>query len=227
MQAQSFLKEFFDVIAGKSHAEGAENAVRSVENVLRPPRTPCERKIRFEHFHDRIASPTVSDSPSPATRYYKCRHSVRGVLQLPRVGEILPRKYKGGKTDYGVLLPRNSSTNVLAHELGHVVGLKDCFSRTVAMELMVGGDLPVQRGLFKCDGEDWGEETGRGFYPLGDDVESTLASVLMFGYDKGGKDVPANWIKALWENEILEERVREIPVGAHFLELDNGKVYSK
>lgn len=94
MQAQSFLKEFFDVIAGKSHAEGAENAVRSVENVLRPPRTPCERKIRFEHFHDRIASPTVSDSPSPVTRYYKCQTQVE--FRKDRKGATTMKMWRTG-----------------------------------------------------------------------------------------------------------------------------------
>ena len=87
-----------------------------------------------------------------------------------------------------VVIGRAASQESLAHELGHVLGLKDIYyevigehnGRPARLRLGIGGN-PVSLETFKPRTDDWGDETGRGFYERSDTIASIIKRLLMHG----------------------------------------------
>lgn len=97
---------------------------------------------------------------------------------------------------------------------------------TAAGELIEHGNMPVKRGDFSTSGQDWGRESGRGFYSIADDLESLAEQMLMYGEDTGhGRDIPGQWFKSLRRDTLFEENTVEAPVGAEFINRNPEEVY--
>ena len=145
------------------------------------------------------------------------------------LGDILSRK-KANALNYHkwIVVGRKASESALAHELGHVLGLGDCYMTTATDELIVNGDEPVKRGDFSTEGQDWGRESGRGFYLLEDTLESLAESMLMHGVDIGqGRDIPWQWVRSLREGTLLEDDTIDAPVGAQYINHNPEEIYNR
>ena len=87
-----------------------------------------------------------------------------------------------------VVVGRAASRESLAHELGHVLGLKDIYyemigehnGRPARFRLAIRNN-PVSLETFKPRTDDWGDETGRGFYERSDTIASIIKRLLMHG----------------------------------------------
>ena len=75
------------------------------------------------------------------------------------------------------------STRVLAHELGHLLGLSDIYDSYHGKYEMAGHSSVVGGGCFSDGTHDWGEESKRGFYRVVDTQGNMVRSILMCGYD--------------------------------------------
>ena len=126
-----------------------------------------------------------------------------------------------------IVVGHEASMLITAHELGHVLGLDDCYTRTRLGELIAGGTLPVHHGDFEVSGQDWWLESGRGFYSLGDEVEIVAEKMLMFGLDTSGCDIPGLWFKSLRRGTLFEDDTVEAPVGAMYIKRNPEEVYSR
>ena len=126
-----------------------------------------------------------------------------------------------------IVVGHEASMLVTAHELGHVLGLDDCYTRTRLGELIVGGTSPVHHGDFEVSGYDWWLESGRGFYSLGDEVEIVAEKMLMFGIDTSGCDIPGLWFKSLRRDTLFEDDTVDAPVGALYIKRNPEEVYSR
>jgi len=145
------------------------------------------------------------------------------------LGDIVSRKKASALSHHKwIVVGRRASAVAPAHELGHVLGLDDCYVMTAAGELIVDGDKPVQRGTFSTSGQDWWRESGRGFYSLADELATMAEQLLMYGVDSGiGRDIPGLWFRSLRRDTLLEDDTVEAPVGALYIKHNSEEVYRK
>ena len=89
----------------------------------------------------------------------------------------------------------------MAHEIGHALGLEDCYSENddVAPPVLVAsGNDSIGVSFFSNAGRDWGPESGRGFYPADATIRSILSEFAMYGADIGDLlDIPSGAVYSL------------------------------
>ena len=152
------------------------------------------------------------------------------------VGGIVNPSVAAITTEFGVIIGRTDFKYVLAHELGHTLGLKDiCHSVQVAANgtntiWSLGARLnPLDKHVFTDHEHDWRRETGRGFYENCDTIASTIDMLLMLGVESSTStnnvigDIPSGKVYGL--SKILDKDHQN--VGASGIEPSNEKVYSK
>ena len=138
------------------------------------------------------------------------------------------RNVKAFRHHKWIVVGREASLSATAHELGHVLGLDDCYIMTAADELIVNGDKPVKRGDFSTSGQDWWRESGRGFYSIADELEAIAEQMLMYGEDAAnGCDIPGQWFKSLRRDTVFEDDTVEAPVGAAYINRNPEEVYRR
>ena len=102
------------------------------------------------------------------------------------------RELGGCQISGGVFISNKCSDHTLAHELGHALGLWDCYDSYSSLRDQNSGlpplevkdpDLPISPARFQARPRDWGDETGRGFYALSDTYRSVIKQFLMYGDD--------------------------------------------
>ena len=139
----------------------------------------------------------------------------------------------------GIFIPNGMPVESLAHELGHALRLFDTYldnwhsvfgeptrrvelaERKASLEKRFWGDLA----------QDWGRESGRGFYEVSDTLEVTLRKFLMYGVYENlsdiGCDIPADTVWGLPANATGQGDARLIAIGARQTELHGNEVYSR
>ena len=113
---------------------------------------------------------------------------------------------------------------VLSHELGHIVGLADIYEyrkkRSGRIE-MTGLNEHISKECFSDQGNDWGAETGRGFYPATDTQCVIVQALLMYGYDNASVasavDLPSGGVRGLSATANHPFSTTNICVGANFI----------
>ena len=105
----------------------------------------------------------------------------------------------------------------LAHELGHVFGLKDIYDgyidshgrhvQSQDMEPNICGDDFFEKPA------DWNLETGYGFYESGDTRIRIVRKLLMYGFLSSGLDVPAGSVRGVPTATPPLASLTHIPVG--------------
>ena len=134
--------------------------------------------------------------------------------------------------DGGVLISRRAAITTLAHELGHVLGLQDCYDAAgngYGAPMLGRGECVLKERF--ASAQDWGRESGRGFYGKSDTVSSIVFTLLMSGIPNGayglGFDIPDGEVKAVGADAAIAGSGEMIPVGATHIEPENRKVFSK
>ena len=135
------------------------------------------------------------------------------------------------KSPLGIVVSQVATEHVVAHEIGHALGLEDCYSsnkyRRQPIFLANAGDS-VSAWAFSNARCDWGLESGRGFYPQGDTIEGILSEMLMYGVDVGDSlDIPSGSVYSLKKDASSPLQTFSSKVGSDFIKSDLSEVYSQ
>ena len=135
------------------------------------------------------------------------------------------------KSPLGIVISKNSSDHVVAHEIGHALGMEDCYiaNKRFSPPINIAGmGDPVSSQMFDDKGHDWGLESGRGFYPAHETIATTLPQMVMYGVDAGDShDIPSGSVYSLRRNANASNRTFSSKVGASFIKVDITEVYSR
>ena len=170
-------------------------------------------------------------------------HNVSGCINVYFVGGI--RKGAGNEdrpngfsVPGGVFVKSETPDLTLAHEFGHMLGLRDCYDIYKATDdensdeepLVVSDvELPISASRFQSRPRDWGNETGRGFYASTDTYRSILMQFLMFGEGMECRynfDIPDGMVECL-NNNHGEVSCGFGKIGATSIKPTNEGVYAK
>ena len=135
------------------------------------------------------------------------------------------------KSPLGIVISMNSSDHVVAHEIGHALGMEDCYIANKRFNPPINiagmGD-PISSQMFDDKGHDWGLESSRGFYPVHETIATTLPQMVMYGVDAGGShDIPSGSVYSLRRNAKASNQTFSSKVGANFIKVDITEVYSR
>ena len=128
------------------------------------------------------------------------------------------------RANQALFLSGVGNMRVLSHELGHIVGLADIYEyrkkRSGRIE-MTGLNEHISKECFSDQGNDWGAETGRGFYPATDTQCVIVQALLMYGYDNASVasavDLPSGGVRGLSATANHPFSTTNICVGANFI----------
>ena len=138
-------------------------------------------------------------------------------------------------TPYGIVIgKRKVRTTTLAHELGHALGLDDCYARMNNKKIgglvsVIHAEEPVDGEFFKDGAGDWGEERGRGFYAKEDSRLAVAGRLLMYGFSSDSRaDIPTGRVLSLTRDSGTGTPDTFWPrVGESYIKKRNREVYSR
>ena len=163
-------------------------------------------------------------------------YSSNDCIELYFLGEILDSDAVAMWCDgYGIVVGRDFNDLSVAHELGHALGLDDCFplyqkkvgERYVVTYMHCYNRL-VDSGTFLVGSKDWGCETGRGYYDNHDSHRVILEQLLMYGYgEKWHVDIPDSKVLSLRKETTNSFDTVYSDVGASGIKKSNPEVFSR
>ena len=141
------------------------------------------------------------------------------------VGTVRPANQGAFRSGSSIVIPRNASVVTVAHELGHYLGLRDCYdywkwkrNGAVYRIDIDGGFDPVSGDFFEFHPQDWGSEAGRGFYEQGDSCASIIREFLMYGYTSSDAvDIPHGTVRGLRPRALFGNEKENAEIGAAFI----------
>ena len=162
-------------------------------------------------------------------------YSEHDCVEVYCLGQFLDFKAWGLHTRKGIALCKDSPSTVLAHELGHALGLVDCYAyKPISDEdeiAMTNADATLAADMFGSVANDWCAGSGRGFTGSADVRGKNIMDLLMHGcagvYTRNGFDIPSGKVKALHANSSTGEDVGYVSVGAEQIRQNNTEVYSE
>ena len=162
-------------------------------------------------------------------------YSSNDCVEVYCLGDFIETRVWGLWTRKGIALRKHSPLTVLAHELGHALGLKDCYvDRKIGQNVsivMSNADSPIGSDMFGSIAVDWCAGSGRGFTESSDRRRKTIMNLLMHGcadeYSSNGRDIPSSTIKALHKNSSTGTDIDYVDVGAEQINPINTEVYSQ
>ena len=159
-------------------------------------------------------------------------YTARDCVKVYFLGALKGENANALKTPSGILVTRMAKDTTLAHELGHAVGLGDCYwySKRQDRPLVFLSDLndTVDHAFFLFSENDWGLESGRGFYEKSDTRRVVMSRMLMHGVGMGEKaDIPNGVVFSLRRNAYSPQQTFYPHVGADHIAPNNSEVHSK
>ena len=157
-------------------------------------------------------------------------YTVGDCLELYFVAKIINGKAVAFRTPRGIIVSERATDHVVAHEIGHCLGLKDCYAsrRTAAGYVWIEQRNNPISADFMSKPYDWGAELKRGFYDTSDTREQTLYSFLMYGVDgKDGVDIPSGDVLSLTKDATLSSQTQRSLVGADYIKPNNNEVFTR
>ena len=159
-------------------------------------------------------------------------YTARDCVKVYFLGALKGENANALKTPSGILVTRMAKDTTLAHELGHAVGLGDCYwySKRQDRPLVFLPDLndTVDHGFFLFTENDGGLESGRGFYEKSDTRRVVMSRMLMHGFGTGERaDIPNGVVFSLRRNAYSPQQTFYPRVGADHIAPNNSEVHSK
>ena len=134
-------------------------------------------------------------------------------------------------TPYGIIIgKKDATTTVVAHELGHALGLDDCYVKmSDGITSLPDVEAPVDRAFFINGSRDWGGERGRGFYGTEDSKLAVAGRLLMHGISSNGRaDIADGMVLSLTRTMTNgTPGTCNAKVGASHFKKTNAEVFSR
>jgi len=139
----------------------------------------------------------------------------------------------------GIVISGTAPDQTLAHELGHALGLADCYMSCMEdnsdpnseMVSLPGRNGSIKPSFFISRPNDWGEESGSGFYSSRLAVPDVYMRLLMFGEEdyakRNGVDLPDSGVLCVQGNALGYTGIGFAPVGASNINTNNSEVYTR
>ena len=171
--------------------------------------------------------------------------SFRSLLDSYSAGDCIEvyflGKFHGTKalalwTEYGIAITKESPSCVLAHELGHALGLQDCYCDKPSDDggpsiMLSNAGSAVASDMFANVAVDWCAGTGRGFAESTDTRRYAIKTLLMHGcsarWSSLGYDIPCGAVKGLHNGSGNGDDSDFVNVGAEQVKPVNTEVYSR
>ena len=151
------------------------------------------------------------------------------------VGAITNSNAVGFRSGSNIVIGKESPKAGLAHELGHALGLADCYvakKNSQDIEIFLSNaDSQIADDMFGSIATDWCAGSGRGFTESAYTREIAIMCLLMHGcakkHARNGCDIPSGKIKALHADSSTGDDVDYVSVGAEQIKPNNTEVYSE
>jgi hypothetical protein len=171
--------------------------------------------------------------------------SFRSLLDSYSAGDCIEvyflGKFHGTKalalwTEYGIAITKESPSCVLAHELGHALGLQDCYCDKPSDDggpsiMLSNAGSAVASDMFANVAVDWCAGSGRGFAESTDTRRYAIKTLLMHGcsarWSSLGYDIPCGAVKGLHNGSGNGDDSDFVNVGAEQVKPVNTEVYSR
>ena len=135
------------------------------------------------------------------------------------------------RSTLGVAISQIATDHVIAHEIGHALGLEDCYTvnkRKQPPIFLAGVNDHISSSIFDDARCDWGLENWRGFYSADEIIGTTLQWMLMYGEDVGDSlDIPSGSIYSLKKKARSSNETFSSKAGANFIKPNITEVYSR
>ena len=152
-------------------------------------------------------------------------------IEIYFVHKIHDKNSKAFQTAWGVVVSQAASNHVVAHEIGHAFGLKDCYvknSRRTPEVVMASASSSLSKGFFSNQCCDWGSESNNGFYSASDTPMTIWPKMLMFGVDGADSaDIPSGAVYSLRKMAASSLETFFSNVGADAIKTNLEEAYSQ
>jgi hypothetical protein len=151
-------------------------------------------------------------------------------LELYFVGVITNNNAAAFMSRRGIAISQQATLHVVAHEIGHALGLSDCYNYSEADSNTTEdfSKIDISWACFASRARDWGSALGRGFYARSDKYALVQQSFLMYGRDgKTSVDIPDGAVLSISNKAISVSSAYHVPVGASIIKQNNNEVYSQ
>ena len=150
------------------------------------------------------------------------------VKEITNPHDINPAAFQ---SPLGIVISQIATEHVCAHEIGHALGLEDCYSvnkRKQPPIFLAGVNDHINSSVFDNARCDWGLESGRGFYPPDETIGTALQWMLMYGEDVGDSlDIPSGSVYSLKKKARSSNETFSSKAGAIFIKSNITEVYSR
>ena len=151
-------------------------------------------------------------------------------IELYFVGTIINNNAAAFRSPIGIAVSQKATSHVVAHEIGHALGLRDCYnySEVSRSTTRAFSEIDISRACFVAQTRDWGGAHGRGFYAKSDKYALVQQSFLMYGMDGfTSVDIPDGSVLSISNKATSVSSAYHVPVGVSAIKQNNSEVYSQ